>query len=278
MRPEPPHPAELACDYIAERVRRASGKRWLQGRRNPPLPCHHPSPSIRLFAEHRLHRLPDAVPQALLAWSRGERHVDLLFHIPSARDVLALQARGRRCVSLLDDATCTDPHKNALAFAVHDLCHLEKFADPAQHLAQVGFFAAMHRALDNPGFQALEKSLGAAWIADREYVIADMNGSAVFLFLALKSKLKIAVRKSLAGTANTMTAEAAAAPLTTGEQRAFANAVELLLAALGLEGPAGEAARALTSKGGAPGAEVTLYHHFHAAGEAALAKQFDHIG
>ena len=268
MLPKPPDPsAELACDYIAARVRRASGARWLQGRRNPPLPCDHPAPSVRLFAEHRLRRLPEAVPQALLAWSRGERRVDLLFHVPSARDVLALQARGRRCVSLLDDANAASaaPHEDGLAFAVHDLCHLEKFADPAQHAAQVGFFAAVSRALDDPRFQELEASLDARWAEDRGYVIADMNGSAVFLFLALKSKLKIAIRRSLAGGA-----EAPASPLRPEEQRAYAEAVDLLLATLGLEGPIADAARALTTKNTAPEAEVTLYNYFYSAGEAVL--------
>jgi hypothetical protein len=268
------HPAELASSYIAERVRRASGSRWLQGRRNPPLPCDHPSPSVRLFAEHRLRLLPEAVPRALLAWSKGERRVDLLFHVPSARDVLALQARGRRCVSLLDDADDADdvtsaaPHKDGLAFAVHDLCHLEKFADPAQHTAQVGFFAAVHRALDDPRFQELEASLDPRWAEDRGYVIADMNGSAVFLFLALKSKLKIAVRRSLAGIDRS--AEAAASPLSPEERRAFEGAVDVLLATLGLEGPVADAARSLATRGGAPDAEVKLYQFFYAAGEAAL--------
>jgi hypothetical protein len=220
---------------------------------------------VRLFAEHRLRRLPEAVPQALLAWSRGERRVDLLFHVPSARDVLALQAQGRRCVSLLDEATSAAPHEDGLAFAVHDLCHLEKFADPAQHAAQVGFFAAVSRALADPRFQELETSLDARWAEDRGYVIADMNGSAVFLFLALKSKLKIAIRRSLAGGA-----EAAASPLRPEEQRAYAEAVDLLLATLGLEGPIADAARALTTKNTAPDAEVTLYKYFYSAGEAVL--------
>ena len=277
MRPEPSdHPAELASAYIAERVRRASGRRWLQGRRAAPLPCDHPSPSIRLFAEHRLRRLPEAVPRALVAWAQGERRVDLLFHVPSARDVLALQARGRRCVSLLDDGVITAPHEDGLAFAVHDLCHLEKFADPAQHAAQVGFFAAVERSLDDPRVQSLDTSLDARWADDRGYVIADMNGSAVFLFLALKSKLKIALRRSLAGTEKP--ADAAASPrtpVTPEEQRAYADAVELLLTALGIEieGPIADAARAITSRGGAPGAEVALYNHFLAAGTKALSIQ-----
>lgn len=221
---------------------------------------------MRLFAEHRLRRLPEAVPSALIAWSEGQRRVDLLFHVPTPRDVLALQARGRRCVSLLDDATSAAPHEDGLAFAVHDLCHLEKFADPAQHTGQVGFFAAVHRALDDPRLRALEAALDARWIADRDHVIADMNGSAVFLFLALKSKLKMAIRRSL----DPACASAPGSPLHPAEQRAFDEAVSALLEALGLEGRVAEAARSMTSRGGAPGAEVTIDAHFQAAGQAEL--------
>jgi NAD(P)-dependent dehydrogenase (short-subunit alcohol dehydrogenase family) len=45
-------------------------------------------------------------------------------------------------VCLLDDAAALahgDPrHPNGLSFALHDLCHLEKFVDPEHHRGQVG--------------------------------------------------------------------------------------------------------------------------------------------
>src|SRR5262245_39575201 len=104
--------AEKACLYIEARVRRASGHRWLQGPLAPALalPEDGAPPVVRLFAEQRLHRVPSPVARSLVAWARGERRVDLLFHVPTPRDVLALQARGRRCVSLLEDGIPTAPH------------------------------------------------------------------------------------------------------------------------------------------------------------------------
>jgi hypothetical protein len=51
--------------------------------------------------------------RGLFAWDRGLRPVDLLFEVPPARRVLALQARGRRCVCLLDDAAARAPSTQA---------------------------------------------------------------------------------------------------------------------------------------------------------------------
>ena len=89
----------------------------------------------------------------------------LLFEISPARRVLALQARGRRCVCLLDDAVALahgDPrHPDGLAFALHDLCHLEKFVAPEHHAGQVGFFRLVGRALETPALAALDRELDA---------------------------------------------------------------------------------------------------------------------
>lgn len=116
--------------------------------------------------------------------------------------VLHRQARGRRCVSMLDDETaraCGKPLlPDGLSFVVHDLHHLEKFVAPEHYLGQVGFFRAMERAMAAPEIAKLERTLDDAWRADRDYVIADMNGSAVFLFAILKMRLGMAVRRRLA--------------------------------------------------------------------------------
>jgi len=63
------------------------------------------------------------------------------------------------------------------------------------HRGQVGFFRAVARALEDPAVVALDATLDATWAADRDYVIADMNGSAVFLFSVLKMRLAVAVRR-----------------------------------------------------------------------------------
>ena len=83
------------------------------------------------------------MPAALTAWADGERRVVLLRSQPSPREMLRLQARGWRCVSLLPEGSDTGRHADVVDFAIHDLCHLEKFAAPEHHRAQVGFFALL---------------------------------------------------------------------------------------------------------------------------------------
>jgi hypothetical protein len=82
------------------------------------------------------------------------------------------------------------------------------------------------------------------------------------LLLALKSKLKIAVRRRFARARGDE--RAAYGPLDPEEQRAWELAQDVLFELLELRGPIGDAARALSEKGSAPGAMVTLGEHLRA--------------
>jgi hypothetical protein len=192
--------AETAAAFVLDRVRAGRGALWDEGRGRVTPPVAPSGPALQTFAERRVRGVPEAVVRGLFAWDRGERPVELLFEIPSARRVLALQARGQRCVCLVQDPAALahgDPrHPDGLTFALHDLCHLEKFVAPEHHAGQIGFFRAVERALASREMAELERDLDGTWRADRDYVIADMNGSAVFLFAALKMKLKMAARRS----------------------------------------------------------------------------------
>ncbi|APR77820.1 Hypothetical protein A7982_03167 [Minicystis rosea] len=268
--------AELACAFVADRVRRAAGRRWLQGPRRPALDPGADAPElVRLFATRELFGLPRAAPEALVAWAAGRRRVELGFSMPSPRTLLAMQARGRRCVSLLDDDAAPPGPKAAyggggLGFVVHDLCHLEKFADPVHHEGQVGFFAALDRALEDPRWRALESGFSDPWIDERDHVLADMNGSPVFLFVVLRNKMKLAVRRRVATERGEPCRRG---ELDEGEARAYAEAVEILLDGLGLDGPSREAARRLTSRHDADAvAADALAHAFTKMGAEVLAR------
>jgi hypothetical protein len=153
-------PAETTAAFLLSRVRAGRGTAWDEGRGRVPAPAPPSGPALRTFAERRVRGVPEAVVRGLFAWDRGERPVDLLFEVPPARRVLALQARGRRCVCLLDDAAARahgDPrHPDGLAFALHDLGHLEKFVAPEHHAGQVGFFRLVERALETPAMASVE--------------------------------------------------------------------------------------------------------------------------
>jgi hypothetical protein len=239
--------AETTAAFLLERVRVARGPLWDEGR-GRVAPLAPPSgPALQTFAERRVRGVPEPVVRGLLAWDRGERPVDLLFEVPAARRVLALQARGRRCVCLVEDAAARahgDPrHPDGLTFALHDLCHMEKFVAPEHHAGQVGFFRIVERGLAAPEMIALERELDDTWRADRDYVIADMNGSAVFLFAALKMKLKLAAGRR-------------GAP--------FEPALDVLLAAMNLPDAVRDAARAVSPRRDHPTAARNLLTHFEA--------------
>jgi hypothetical protein len=199
------------------------------------------------------------VAVGLVAWSRGERDVELLTHVPAPRHVLALQAEGRRCVSLLPDGAKED----GLEFALHDLCHLEKFVDPAYHAEQVGFFTRLLAAMAEEGWRRLDARFDGAWRSDVEHVAADMNGSAIFLFAALKMKLKMAVRRELALREGRP--PPVGGPLNPAEASAFEATLAELLALLGMTGDVHEAARAVSTKRDAEEAATALAAWFAAS-------------
>jgi hypothetical protein len=242
-------PAETTAAFLLARVRAARGPLWDEGRARVPAPAPPSGPALQTFAERRVRGVPEPVVRGLFAWDRGERPVDLVFEIPSARGLLARQARGRRCVCLIEDAAALahgDPrHPDGLTFALHDLCHMEKFVAPEHHAGQVGFFRAAERALDAPAMAALDRGLDDTWRAERDYVIADMNGSAIFLFAALKTRLKMAVRRR-------------------GQDVGLA--VEVLLRSMDLPDDVRDAARAVSPRRDRPTEARRLLDHFE--GEA----------
>jgi hypothetical protein len=260
--------AEVAAAFVLEASRRRHGRRWDQGPRATPLPSCVSSGPLDWFARRRVRGVSEPAVRALLGWAAGARPAVLTREIPSARDVLVLQTSGRRFVSLVPDALALahgDPrHPDGLRFALHDLCHLEKFAEPEHHHGQVGFFRCVERALSLPAWAGYEATLDAAWSADRDYVIADMNGSAIFLFAALKMKLNMAVRRRLARV-HGRTAPASG-PLNDAERTAYAPALELLLGALGLPPKLIDAARRVQTRRDDPAAAEALLAWFEAEG------------
>jgi len=174
------------------------------------------------MAEQRLYRVSTSVARALVAWGDGFPAV-LLASVPLPDYVLELQAQGRRCVSLLPHGVSPSPHSDALAFALHDLCHLDKFVDPSHHLGQVGFFASLHSSSKRTAWGRFEGEFDETFRRDWHHVGADMNGSAVFLFAALKMKLKMAVRRAVSRHPPSH------GPLTPVETRAYEGALDHLL-------------------------------------------------
>ncbi len=251
--------------FVARHAARRHGARWASGVRSPPFARDIADPALEPFAAQRLFQIEDAVPRAILAWAAGKRRAVLLHRRPPPREVLALQGRGWRCVSLLADGTDTSPHADPLDFVIHDLCHLEKYVAPEHHVAQAGLFSLLDTALDDPRWTELESRLDPEWPADRDRVLADMNGHALFLFVALKRKLWLAwERAHPRETRETSGASNALEPSGARE------ALETLFDLLQLDGAARDAARAIGARGHLPPGLEVLVGHFQMHGARAL--------
>jgi hypothetical protein len=259
--------AERACQYLIDKVKLSSGRLFDQGRRDPPLACRASSPALRFVAERRLYRIPVSVARALVAWGDGFP-VEMLEEIPPSGHVLTLQARGRRCVSLLPDGVPTFPHVDALAFALHDLCHLDKFLDPEHHLGQVGFFDAVERATRRHEWPSFVGDLDDMFRADFDHVVADMNGSAVFLFAALKMKLKMAARRAFARDRGIEAPTGGS--LLEDESRDYERRLGELLRLLDFDASMSAAARQTSARRDDPSAALALLRHFEERGRQAL--------
>ena len=261
--------AEEAAAYIVAKVTEQAGSRWKQGVWAVSL-AHEPlGPSLDTVATVRLRGVSEPVARGLVAWGRGDRRVRLLSRVPAALEVLAWQAVGERCVSLLPEGVVTAPHEDGLAFAMHDLCHLEKFVEREHHAGQVGFFRAVHDATRSASWQAFLDRFDAELLREIEHVVADMNGSAVFLFAALKMKLKMAVRRRVARLLERPLR--CSGSLDEEEQAAFDVELVTLVSLLGLQGAARAGALTVSARRDDPSAALALLRHFESVGATVLA-------
>ena len=275
---------ERACAFLIDQVRQKHGARWRQGLRKSTLgswsgtaseraaPRRSASESVLLVLEYRLCNVCDDAVRGVAAWQAG-LPVTLLTRVPEPRTLLGLQARGARCVSLLPPHVCTEPHADALEFLLHDLRHVGKFADPEFYAEQAGFFAVFMHALEQPKWIGFESELDAGWISDRDHVLADMNGSSVFLFAALKMRLKMAARRKVSGRL------ARPAPregvLSAAEHREFTALLEKLLDALEFEGELRHAAVVTSTRRDCPRIAALLAAHFRTHGKTVLARAYN---
>jgi hypothetical protein len=256
---------ERAAAYVVERARRLVGVRFRQGRRARPHTVRD-SPALALLAEHRVCRVPERAVDALFAWAAG-RDVELRSDVPPPSHLLSLQARGRRCVSLLPESE-THSAAAGFEFVIHDLCHLGKLLEPEHHLEQVGYFASLERLATLPEWHGVEAELDATWREDRDRLAADMNGSAVYLFVVLKMKLKMAARRGLA-RAQGRTAPNGGA-LDAQELARFSELEGALYDALGMQGLLRDAARRISARRDAEEAGAVVRDHFESVGRDVL--------
>lgn len=126
--------------------------------------------------------------EGLVAWLENRYPLVLRLDIPTPTEMLEIQCRGQRYVTLLLDPAAQfqahGRHRDACDFLLHDFEHAHKFfADPTLHRGQVQFFRLLHAtgpALD-PWMQ------DSLFLKDLNYLKSDMNSHPVHLAKYLKA-------------------------------------------------------------------------------------------
>ncbi|MEW6332184.1 MAG: hypothetical protein AB1560_12065 [Pseudomonadota bacterium] len=131
------------------------------------------------WLEHyQFHGVIRNVPVTLAQWLRGAWPLIVRENIPTALEVLRMQARGYRAVTILTEpARLHAPVLNkpdAFAFFVHDLEHAYKFLhSPALRDGQREFFIMLEAAVDRGVFAPYCSD--AEFAARLQYLMSDMN-------------------------------------------------------------------------------------------------------
>lgn len=146
-----------------------------------------------LFIHFNLRGIPLAVNRTILNWSNGLWNIELLTHIPSPRELLRLQVRNTRCITLTVNHDELDrlvlSSRDPLSFVLHDLHHADHFFNQNENLkGQLGFYNLVNQIYDKP---QLKKSLkeDSLFRSEFEYVVSDMNAYVIHLFKCFKSAL-----------------------------------------------------------------------------------------
>jgi hypothetical protein len=208
-------PAELVGAYIVMVLSYRYPGVWLGAKNKSPLMDQHqlPYPIKNLFTlfepniqkrlasyetlgevfnHFALKSTPLTVNRSLLKWSMGLYGLELMFRIPSPSEVLKQQIRARRCVTVLIDkmkaASYILQERDALSFTMHDLIHADHFYhDNHCFEGQLGFYGFLNHCMEENHFA--DYLTNPKFMAEFEYLIADMNAYAIHLFKCLKAAL-----------------------------------------------------------------------------------------
>ena len=134
----------------------------------------------------------DRIRRALISWHLKMYPLVLLPKIPSPRELLELQAQGKRVVTLfpkIEDWQIKWGKFTAWEFTAHDLIHADHFFQDSQlHKKQTQFYQFILNNWEHPLIDSLHNESGF------EYLISDMNSHPKHLLQTL-SALVIEKRK-----------------------------------------------------------------------------------
>jgi len=159
------------------------------------------SSSMNLFDflnAHRIKALPESCFRSLCYMRTGRYPLRLSSGVVSPFELLQIQLRGERIVSIDEDFSAWPERlysgRDYLGFVIHDLIHADHFFFEPQHRdGQLGFYRFVNSFVSDESLLRLfssEESLGvSAFREGFEYIISDMNSHPLHLFQTLHSLL-----------------------------------------------------------------------------------------
>jgi hypothetical protein len=149
--------------------------------------------TLSLFSFFNLKAIPQSINRTIIHWLSGSWSIEVLEYVPSPRELLRLQVKNTRCVTLVTDPKNIDSlvleRRDPLSFVLHDLMHADQFFNQVEsQKGQLGFYHLIDSIYDRPELRHLLKS-DSNFKKEFEYVASDMNAYVIHLFKCLKSSI-----------------------------------------------------------------------------------------
>lgn len=146
-----------------------------------------------LFEAYVMKGIPLSVNRAMVNWYEGKWKIKMLEYIPSSRELLKLQVKNTRCITLMTaPENCSKivlGSRDPLSFVLHDLMHADQFFSHDVSLkGQLGFYSLINAIYDKTETRSLLKS-DSGFKKEFEYIASDMNAYVIHLFKCLKSSI-----------------------------------------------------------------------------------------
>lgn len=149
--------------------------------------------TIDLFSYYNLKAVPASINRTMLNWYRGIWNIECLMYIPSSRELLRLQVKNTRCITVITDPLKIDSlileSRDPLSFLLHDLMHADQFFSQHESLiGQLGFYFLINSIYDRAELKTILKN-DLNFKKEFEYISSDMNAYVIHLFKCLKSSI-----------------------------------------------------------------------------------------
>ena len=147
--------------------------------------------TFTLFNNFNLKAIPESINRTILHWFLGSWSIEMLQHIPTPRELLRLQVKNTRCITIITNPEEIDSYvletRDPLSFVLHDLMHADQFfSQKESQIGQLGFYHLINCVYDRPELRLLLQ-LNKDFKKEFEYVASDMNAYVIHLFKCLKS-------------------------------------------------------------------------------------------